>query len=143
RDVHLGRVARELAALLDGAVAPATAGGHFTLEERAVAHRAVRNTFPGVFLLSRHTELDRGPARRENHGRRAIGFPPGRGDVEPAVLRLADPFHAVGDDLGPELLGMLGHLLGQLPALDALEPDVVLDQVRVQELAAGRATLNR
>src|SRR5207245_9004275 len=64
-DVHFGRVARELVSLLDGGVAAAHDGEHFTLEARAGAPRAVRNTFPGVFLLSRHTELDRGPARRE------------------------------------------------------------------------------
>src|SRR2546429_6040804 len=56
-----------------------------------------RHALPGVLLLSRYGELHRSPAGGEDHGRRAIQLPARRRDVEPAVVRLADRLHPVGD----------------------------------------------
>src|SRR2546430_7602664 len=90
-DVYLGRVAGEIVGLLDGGVAAAHDGQHFTLEERAVAHRAVRDAFPRVLLLPRHTELHWGPAGRQNHGGRALDLSPRPGGVGPALRPPPDP----------------------------------------------------
>src|SRR2546422_11764134 len=84
--------------------------------------RPPRSTlFPYTTLfrsLSRYAELHRSPAGGEDHGRRAIRLPARRRDVEPAVVRLADLLHRIGDDLGAELLGVLRHLLRELPPFE-------------------------
>src|SRR6266545_6754977 len=118
-DIDLGRIAGEVVRLFDGRVTSPHHGEDLTLEERAVAHRAVRHALPGVLLLSGHTELDGGPTGSEDHRRRAIGFTPRRGNVEPPVVRLADLLYCVGDDLPAELLRVLRHLLRELPPFDA------------------------
>src|SRR2546427_1056480 len=123
--------------LFDRGISAPHHGQHFTLEERAVTHRAVRHALPGVLLLSRYAELHRSPAGGEDHGRRAIRLPARRRDVEPAVVRLADLLHRIGHDLGAELLGVLRHLLRELPPFDALEPDVVLDQIGFESSPPG------
>src|SRR5437773_2871419 len=142
-DVDLAGVTGEIVRLLDGGIAAAHDREHLALEKRAVAHRAVRDALRRVLLLTRHAQLHRGPAGREDHRRRTVQHPPRGRDVEPAVLGLAHPLHGVGDDRGAEFPGMLAHLLGQVPPLDALEPDVVLDQVGVQELATRSTALDR
>ena len=59
------------------------------------------------------------------------------------TVRLAlDGLHSVHDELGAELLGMLRHEPGQLRTLDALEPDVVLDQIRVEQLTSRHSPLD-
>jgi len=67
-DVNLARVAGEIVRLLDGGVAAAHDREHLALEERAVAHRTVRDALRRVLLLTRHAELHRRPAGREDHG---------------------------------------------------------------------------
>src|SRR6267143_163548 len=108
-------------------------GEVLALEECPVTHGAVGHALAGVLLLTGDAELHRRAAGGEDHGAGAISVAARGDDLEPFVLRLTHPFDGVGEDLGAELLGVLGHLLGELPPLDALEPDVVLDQVGVQQ----------
>src|SRR5207245_960393 len=142
-DVDLGRISGEVIGFFHRGVSATHHRQHLALEERPVAHGAVRHALPGVLPLSGYAELDGSPPGGEYHGRRAIRLAPSRGDVEPPIVRLADPLHRVGDDLGAELLRVLRHLLRELPPFDALEPDVVLDQVGVQKLAPRRPALDR
>src|SRR5437867_5974881 len=142
-DVDLARVAGEIVRLLDGGVTAAHDRQHLAFEDRAVAHRAVRDALRRVFLLTRHRELHRRPAGREEDRRGAVQHAPRARNVKPAVFRLAHSLHGVGDDFGAEFLGMLAHLLGEVPSLDALEPDIVLNQIGVEQLAPRSATLDR
>src|SRR6266550_2919836 len=141
--VHLARVAREVVGFFDGGIATTHDGESLTLEERAVTYRAVGNALSSKFLFAGHAQLDRSAAGGEDHGLRAVGGPAGCLHVEPAVGVSLDSLDRVGDDLGAELFRMLGHLLRQLPALDALEADVVFDQIGVEQLPARRAALDR
>src|SRR6185436_17698011 len=109
----------------------------------AVADRAVRDALAGVFLLPRHAELYRRATRRENDRLAAVGVTPRGLDVEPAVGMPVNAVDGIGDDLRAEFHGVLGHLLRQIPTLDALEADVVFDEIGIQELAARRAALDR
>ena len=142
-DVDLRGVAREVVRLLDRGVAAAHHRQHLALEERAVTHRAIRHALAGVLLLARDAELHRRAAGGEDHRGGAIGVTLRRAHVEPAVTAALNALDRVGHELRAELLGVLGHFLRQLPALDALEAGVVFDQVGVEQLAARRAALER
>src|SRR5207245_7108884 len=131
-DVHLAGVAGEIVRLLDRRVPPPYHGEHLALEERAVAHRAVRHALPRILLLPRHAELHRRAAGREDHRRGAVHPAAGGAYLEYAVLTLAHALHHIGDDLRPEFLGMIVHLLRELPPLAALDSGAVIDQVGVQ-----------
>src|SRR3989442_9005102 len=96
-----------------------------------------------MLLLPRHAKLHRRAAGREDHRRGAVHPAAGGAYLEYAVLTLAHALHHIGDDLRPEFLGMIVHLLRELPPLDALESGVVLDQVGVEELTTRCATLDR
>src|SRR5712664_4252170 len=141
--MHFARVARDIIGFFDGGVTAPDDGEALALEEGAVAHRAVRNSLAGKFLLARHPEFDGCATGGEDYRLTAIAVAAGGLDVEPAVGVPADPLDGIGHDLGAELLRMFGHLLRQLPPLDALEADVVFDEVGVEELSTRRAALDR
>src|SRR6266566_4455007 len=142
-DVHLARVAREVIGLFDRGIAATHDRQHLALEEGPVADGAVGDALAGILPLPGHAELHRRPAGGEDHRRGAIQPLVGREDVEQPVGGLADLLYGVGDELGAELPGVIREHPGELPALDALEPDVVLDEVGVEQLPAGRAALDR
>jgi len=60
-------------------------------------------------------------------------------DLEAAVGRSLHAHHAVGHQLGAELERVRRHLLRQLEAGDGLEAGIVLDPLRVEQLATGDA----
>ena len=127
--------------LLDRRVAAADHAQHLAAEEVPVAHRAVRGALPRVLRLAGHAELGGRPARRQEDRRRAVALAGLRGHGEQAVGLALDARHAVGDQLRAELERVRRHLLGQLEAVDRLEAGVVLDQLGVEELAAGHPLL--
>src|SRR5213594_982077 len=141
--VHLARVAREVVGFLDRGVAASDDGEALTLEERAVAHRAIRDALSRILSFARDAELDGCATGGEDHRLATVGVASRGVHVEPAARVPADPLDRVGHDLGAELLGVLGHLLRQLPALDALEADVVFDEIGIEQLSTRRAALDR
>src|SRR5262249_33113537 len=141
--VHFARVPRQVIGFFDGGVAASYHREALPLEERAVADGAVGHALARIFLFAGNSQLRRRAPGGQDHGLAAIRIAAGRLDVEPAVGMAMDAIDRVGDDVGADLLGVLGHLLRQLPPLDALEADVVLDEVGVEELTARRAALDR
>ncbi len=141
-DVDLGRVSRQVVRLLDGRISSADDCQHFSLEERPVTHRTVRDATSGELLLPPHPQLAGCSSGRDDHGRCPVLLLQLRGDIEGAVRSLGDRLHRVHHELGPEFLGVIGHALCQFRALDALEADVVLDEIGVEELTTRHAALD-
>src|SRR5204862_630221 len=90
----------------------------------------------GVLALAGNAEFDGRSTGCEDHGLAAIGVAARGCHIEPAVGVFVNALDRVGHNLRPELPRVFGHLLRELPPLDALESDVVFDQIRVQQLAA-------
>src|SRR3989441_6934903 len=141
--VHLARVAREIVGFLDGGVAAPDHGEALALEERTVTHRAIRDTLAGKLLFPGHAELDGCATGGEDHRLTAIAVAARGLDVEPAVGVPRDSLDGIGHDPGAQLLRVFGHFLRPLPPPDALEADVVFDEVGVEELSARRTALDR
>src|SRR6185437_446121 len=141
-EVHLVRVSGQEIRLFGRRVAAADDRNDLITEKRAIADGAVRHSLPRVLQLAGHAELDRRAARRADHRRRAVDFACLVARLEHPVRQLANGFddHAVLK-LGTELGGVLGEFLRELAAEDALESGVVLDQLGIEELAAGKAAL--
>src|SRR5439155_20417236 len=88
--VHLARVPREIVGFLHGGIPTPDDRESLTLEEGAVAHRAIRHALSGELLLTRHAEFDGGAARREDHRLTAVAVAARRLPVEPAVRVFRD-----------------------------------------------------
>src|SRR5579864_1814876 len=142
QDVHLRRVAREKVPLLDGGVSATHHGQLLALEERAVADGAVADAAAPVFLLAGHVEVTRQSAGGHDQRRRAQLLARLQAhDLDVALdVDLADRLEVAHVD--PEPARVVAHLHGQLGAEDRLEARVVLDQLRVQELATERTAVD-
>ena len=134
-DRHLGGEAGEEGRLLHGGVA-ATDDDHVLVrEEGSVTGRAVRDAAPLEPPLGVQPELaGRGPGR-DDHGLGAVlvvAHPHAVG-----ALGEIDPGHVVGDEVGPEALGLAAEFLHHLRPEDAVGvPGVVLHIARDHELPA-------
>src|SRR5207245_9050997 len=118
---HFARVAREIVRLFDGGVAAAHDREHLALEERAIAHRAIRDALARVLQLARNAQLHRRATGGEDHGGSAMGAAVRGDDVEPGVVGLADLQHGVGDDHGAALLRVVGQPLRPAPPSASLD----------------------
>src|SRR5260370_21840049 len=121
--MNLARITRQVSGLFDRRIATADDRQALAFEERAVAHRTVRDALARVLLLARDAEFDGRPTGREDHRLGAIGFAARGGHVEPAIGSFVNALDRVRDDLRAELPRVIGHLLRQLPPLVALTPD--------------------
>src|SRR5439155_4785912 len=82
---HFARVAREIVRLFDGGVAAAHDREHLALEERAIAHRAIRDALARVLQLARNAQLHRRATGGEDHGWRPQGAGLAGGPVDPGL----------------------------------------------------------
>src|SRR5205814_621820 len=89
-----------------------------------------------------HAELHRRAAGGEDDDGRLIDVAGLRVRFENAVLTLAHAFNdnAVSE-IRPELRRVVGELLRELLTENALEARIILDELGVQQLTAGEATL--
>ncbi len=143
RDRHAGSEIGEEQRLLDRGIAPADHQHLLAAIEEAVAGGAGGNAVALEFLLGRQLQPTRLSAGRDDHAVCEVvvaGLA-----VEPErPLREIDLAHVVADELGPDMLGLLLHLLHQPGALDDVgEAGIVLDIGGDGELAAGLDALNQ
>ena len=115
---------------------PPTTARSSALEEGAVADRAVGDAAAGELLLAGDVELARVAAGGDDDRRRAVLAGVGLDHLHAVVLD-ADAVHRRVHHLGAEVLGLGEHHGGEVAAEDALEAGVVLDQLGVEQLAAG------
>ena len=134
-DVQLASVLCQVGAFLNGGVATADDGDVLALEERAVAHGAVRNTAGAQALLARYAQLPGVATGGHDHRGRAIGAFLADNDV--LVALRVDFEREVGDDLGPEFAGVFLELGSQVRAGDTQEAGVILDNIGVEDFAPG------
>src|ERR1019366_4258038 len=137
-------VAGEEVSLLERRIAAPDHRQLLTLEEGAVADRAVADSPAREFRLAGHVELPRPAAGGEDQGG-GVQLPPA---LQPGQLGAAganlDRLHRLEfANVETELAGVVAHLAGQVPAGDRLESRVVLDQLGVEQLAADRATVDQ
>ena len=133
-DRHLGREARQEAGLLHRGVAAADDHDVLVGEEGGVAGRAVRDAAALEPPLRVQPELAGGGAGRHDHGLGAVLVVADPDAV--GALRKVDLGHVVGDELGPEPLGLppeLGHHLRPEDAVGV--PGVILNIARDHQLA--------
>src|SRR5262249_29834844 len=124
-DVHLLGVAREIVRLLDGGVAPADDRDRLALEERTVAHRAIRHAPAGILELAGNAELGRSAPGCKDYGRSLVHESRGRGYLEDAVVPAMDGLDVFLAQVGAELEGMISHLGRQLATEDVVEAGIV------------------
>src|SRR5690349_9425751 len=139
--IDLVRITSEEVGFLGRRVATADDCDRLLLEEGTVADSTVRHPLPCVLHLARDTELHRSAARRHDDGWGSVHLALARLRIEVAVVALANgrDVHAIAE-FGAELLGMRLELLGQLVTQYALEAGIVLDELRVEQLAARGAS---
>ncbi len=141
-EVHLLRITREVVGLLHRGVAATHHGQNLAFEECPVTHGTVGHAAPRVLLLAGDVQLPRRATGGDDHRRSRVGLVELGLHVEVPFVPLRDGLDGIHDDLRAELERVIGHLLGQVRTLDALEADVILDEVGVQHLAAGHAPLD-
>ena len=139
---HLGREAGEKVRLLAGGVAAAGHDDVVASVEGPVAHGAVGDAAPGVLELAGDSQLERRAPGGHDHGRRDVDLLETRAGLEHPVLALPHSLHVgAEEELGAELLGVVGILLREVAAQDLRETGDVVEVLGVEQLAARRAAL--
>src|SRR5260370_27762809 len=108
--MNLARITRQVSGLFDRRIATADDRQALAFEERAVAHRTVRDALARVLLLTGDAEFDWRPTGREDHRLSAIGFAARGGHVEPAIGCFVNALDRVAYVCRADLPRVLGHL---------------------------------
>src|SRR5439155_7620253 len=138
--VELLGESRQEEAFLEGGVAAADDREVGALKEGAVANGTVRDALAVQLLLAGHAELHRLAADRDENGERAMLCSVVEQDDLPRAL-VPDLHHAADVHAQTELQRVVGHLVGELETGDGLEAGIVLDELGVEDLAAGAVLL--
>src|SRR5688572_26019253 len=139
--VNLLSVPRQKIRFLDSGVPSPDHRDRVAAKEGAVTHRAVAHAFIRILELDGFAELDGCPAGGKDRSRSAISITALRGREEIPVGKLLEAQHSLLYELRPELLCVTLEFLGKIPPFDVLEPRVILDDLRVEQLAPRDAAL--
>src|SRR6201982_1106199 len=142
-DRHAGSEIGEEQRLLDRGIAAADHQHLLAAIEEAVASGAGGNAVALEFLLGRQLQPTRLGAGRDDEAVCEVMVAGLALDPERPVGKI-DLAHMIADELGPDVLGLLLHLLHQPgPLDDVCEAGVVLDVGRDGELATGLDALDQ